>query len=260
MVAKRNLQRSGGIPGDYERNLHNLYCAEVAYVDRQVGRLLEQIEKRGENENTLVVFTADHGETFWDHDDYWNHGLFVYDSTLHVPLLFRCPGRIPAGKVVEAPCSSLDLAPTLCALTGLSAPSTFEGVDLSDLLLRDGITPSARPLYAEATMPWDVEEGAPRPNYRKAKCVRRGRWKLILFPFLEGDRKELFDLEADAAEGNNRIREPELAPIAGELENLLTAWADRSSKPRREIVPLDEDTRRRLENLGYTGARKKKNR
>ena len=95
--AQHRLRAAGGKPDDYVRNLHDLYCAEIRYMDGFIGRALKRLEVLGLDEDTLVVFTSDHGETFWDHDDYFNHGLMVYD--LHDPGASRGPlsGKDPRG-------------------------------------------------------------------------------------------------------------------------------------------------------------------
>src|SRR5207247_191218 len=90
-------------PGPFaQRFASRPYDGEVAYVDTQVRRLLEVLEARGLAKATLVVLTADHGESLGEHGEE-GHGIFVYDATLHVPLILRLPGRIPAGQVVDAP-------------------------------------------------------------------------------------------------------------------------------------------------------------
>ena len=105
-----------GLSSKFLPQLSALYDAEVAYVDRWIGTLLEHIDR-----DTLVVFTSDHGESLGEHGYYYEHGDFVYEASMAIPLVFWWPGRIPPGLRFDEPVSSLDILPTMLSLTGCRA-------------------------------------------------------------------------------------------------------------------------------------------
>lgn len=170
------------------------YDGAVAYMDACIGRLIHQLEARGVAEETIVVLTADHGETLYDHDCYFDHhGL--YDCVLKVPLIIRYPGRLPAGRRVRGVCRHADLVPTLLELANLSrvAPADLTGGSLVDLVGGSGTSRDAELYLTEAT--WMRKRGWRTP-----------RWKLIVA--LEPDfhfkpEVELYDLAADPSENVN---------------------------------------------------------
>src|SRR5262249_37231051 len=105
------------------------YDAEIRHVDDGIAELLDALDATGLAENTLVVLTGDHGESLYQHDIYFDHhGL--YEDTIHVPLLFRLPGKIAPETVVAPMPQHLDLAPRLLSAAGASVPASMEGKDL----------------------------------------------------------------------------------------------------------------------------------
>ncbi|MFH2002566.1 MAG: sulfatase [Planctomycetota bacterium] len=252
--AQENLSASNGIPGEFEKNMHNLYCAEIRCVDTQIGKILDHLKQMELLEDTIVVFTADHGETFWEHDDFFNHGLFVYDTTLHIPLIISNPGWVPDRARSDVLLSSLDLAPTLCDLTGIEVPAEFQGESFMELLLHGQAPKPAEPLFfAEATRPPSVEEGAARPNLNKAKCVRKGPFKFISVPYTHIPRRELYNLDTDPEERQNLIDDSGYTDLATEMEEALRRWANhyRSSDRSENRDAMDSEARNKLNQLGY---------
>jgi arylsulfatase A-like enzyme len=118
-----------GRSADARPRASQLYDGEVAAVDAALGRLLDALDRRGDAARTLVVVTADHGESLGEHGYFFEHGAFPYEATLRIPLIFRGPG-ISQGRRISGPVSLLDVAPSVAALVGVdwSDPS---GVDLS---------------------------------------------------------------------------------------------------------------------------------
>ncbi len=104
-------------PAEYTLRAASPYDGEIAFVDAQLGRLLQRVEERGGPGRTLVLVTADHGESLGEHGED-THGIFVYDSTLRVPFLLEGPG-VPAGRVSETVARGIDVAPTLLDYAGL---------------------------------------------------------------------------------------------------------------------------------------------
>jgi len=160
------------------------YDQEIATADREAGRLLDAIAPRTD---TLVVAAGDHGEAFGEHGEY-AHSIFVYDTTLRVPLILSGPGL---RGVVSEPVTLADLAPTTARLLGITMRNT-DGVDLSPLL--HGSTLPARELYAESFAPL-VEFG-----WAPLRALRSGTWKLIAAP-----KPELFDVATDRGEQTNVV-------------------------------------------------------
>ncbi len=187
------------------------YDGEINFTDGQIGRLLDVVRELGMGERTLIVVTADHGESLTERTEYLQHGWFVYQTTLHVPLVISWPGTLPAGRVVAQSMSGVDLTPTLLALVG-DPVSGLEGTSVRDQLLTDGVVAADHVALAVGA----------RTNHPFA--VRKGRWKLVhtrgagppvpasrvmLRPFDVAERYELYDLATDPGETTNRLaRDP----------------------------------------------------
>jgi arylsulfatase A-like enzyme len=234
-------------PSGADLDLAAAYAAEISYLDHHIGRLLEGLEERGLLEHAIVVVTADHGETFWEHADVWNHGLWVYDTTLRVPLIVHLPDGRGAGARIGDSVSTLDILPTLLELLDLPSARDLEGRSLVDAI--DGRAFQRGPIACEATQPTAVESGQSWPNERKAKCMRSGRWKYVVAPYL--DLEELYDLREDPLETKNLLEEQEgsARSIARDLEKDLNAWM-KATRPLPSRFNPDPITKR-LRALGY---------
>lgn len=220
------------------------YDAEIRFLDDALGDLLGALDSPSLARSTMVVLTADHGESLGDHDYFFEHGRFPYDACLRVPLLFRVPWlEVPDETVVE-PVDLLAVAPTILEAIGESAPDSFQGRSLLPLFSSDrSVLPEA--VFAEAGY-----------SARHQIIVRQGRWKLISVPdpedrtMMAGAPYELYDVEADPEESRNRAAEhPE---VVSRLTSLLTAWQNRLAlAPEAETVDLEIEERSALEALGY---------
>lgn len=109
--------------------LNGLYDGEIAFVDAEIGRLFDFMEKTGLRDKTLFVLTADHGESLGEHDIIASHRS-LYSPTIRVPLIFSWPGRIPEGRVSDVPAQTLDIAPTILGLTSNRIPDSYRGMNL----------------------------------------------------------------------------------------------------------------------------------
>ncbi|MFI5179737.1 MAG: sulfatase, partial [Vicinamibacterales bacterium] len=161
------------------------YDAEVAYADAMLGRLLDRLRSAHALDRTVVVVTADHGESLGEHGEL-THGLFAYDATLAVPLILYAPSM--TARTVEAPVSHTDLLPTILDLLGLGLPAPVDGWSLVRVPAAD------RPLYFEA-MDASLTRG-----WAPLRGVVQDGWKYIDLP-----DEELYDLTADPHELHNRI-------------------------------------------------------
>lgn len=208
------------------------YRGEVAFADSQVGRLLAAWAARP-GASTVAV-TSDHGEAFGEHGEE-SHGLFVYDTTLHVPLLLRGPA-IPAGLRVAAPVGIVELPETLADLVG--AAGALPRSSLARFWRsRPGAEAAQAPLYAETL--------APRLDFgwSELRSLRESRYKYVRAP-----RPELYDLESDPGERSNVLAdEPGIgARMDAGLEATLRSMGDRESGRRP-----DREAAERLRALGY---------
>ncbi len=223
------------------RYARNPYLGEVAYTDRLVGRLREELERRELLASSLVVVTSDHGEGLGSHREAF-HGYFVYDSTVRVPLLVRPPFGPFAGRTVERPVSHVDLLPTVLEAVGLPAPAEAQGRSLLPDLFE--MEAGERAVYTESLYPLLHYGWAP------LRALRTSKYKLI-----EAPRWELYDLVADPEEQSNLADElPDVArrmrKELGELSSKLEAGAAAAPQPE-----LDEETLRQLRALGYVAGR-----
>ncbi len=222
-------------------HIEALYDGEVAYCDEHVGRVLEELDRLGLTENTLVVLTSDHGEEFWDHGGVM-HGHTLYEECVRVPLILRFPGRLPQGVRLESRVRLLDVVPTICELLQVESPEEVQGTSMLPLLEAPGR--SDRPVYAEALL-----------YFGEKKSVEVGAYKLV--KTLATDRYELYNAAQDPEEtANLAVLYPTLRDS---LAVLLDAWQD-SSEALRERLPqtaggsratIDPDLEARLKAMGY---------
>ncbi len=227
------------------RQTVDLYDAEIAAADLQIGRILAGLAERGLSENTIVLLTADHGEEFWDHGDL-GHGQSHYQELLHVPFIASGPGIAP--QRVSRPVSLIDLMPTVLELAGLVAES-LPGRSLLPALSGKRQLESV-PVYSESLMRLDFH-GDPL----LFRSLRADNLKLVLD--FRRERKLFFDLAADPAEQNNLGSE---APGRRRmLEALIQAHQANLSAGRRitaATTDIPEDLEARLRALGYVGGQK----
>lgn len=216
------------------------YTAELHYTDREVGRLLAGLDRSGLAGDTLIVVTADHGESLGEHGIYYAH-VGVYEEVLRIPLLLRVPGLPPRRSAV--PVWTLDVAPTVAALLGVELRHTMDGLSLVSALHGEpdeALLQRRRFVHPHAS--------------NRAVAIREGHWKLI-WPIERRDRVlgnevELFDLSEDPAEEHNLAadRPEQVARLRAAIEPWIRAGrSDPAANPR-----LDPGIREQLEALGYT--------
>jgi len=225
-----------------ERFAQNPYDGEIAYVDHEIGKVLNKLSTLRLLDKTLVVLAADHGEGLGDHGEA-THGVFLYESTLRVPLILSLPGPLPTARRVATPVRTIDLVPTLLRLLDLPQPEELQGTSLLPLTSR-------RP--PDLLLKSLSESILPRENYgwSELSALRIGDWKYILAP-----HEELYDLRTDAEEKRNLIqqREGDAARMREEIHRLMQESAS-SGEPIAYRQELDETARERLRSLGYLWA------
>ncbi|MGH2352391.1 MAG: sulfatase family protein [Chloroflexota bacterium] len=194
------------------------YDGGIAYFDHVFGELLDHLERVGIAQQAVIALTADHGESMAEHRVPFAHDE-LYDATIHVPLIVRAPGKLPAGQVVEALSQAVDVAPTLLDLAGLTVAPSMQGRSL--LPLARGETDA---LHDRTFSEWT--------RYLAARCIRMPRHKLI-HKFTGGlalarpePRRvawhELYDLEADPDETHDLAGE--LPEVVRDLSGELQQW------------------------------------
>jgi len=187
-------------PRDLSKASRGRYAAEVAYVDRQYGRIEDALRRRGLYENTAIAVTADHGEGLGEHD--WQAHRLLYDEQLHVPLILRLPEG-PRGLRVAEQVRTVDIAPSLLAAVGAPALPDVDGAILPGL--PRGAS-GHRLAYADQLNGYDMNAGRmrrQRPEADHLYSLSDGDWKLIYYPTHPGD-SELYRLSQDPDEADNR--------------------------------------------------------
>jgi choline-sulfatase len=223
-------------PSPYrERFARAPYDGEVAYADAEVGRLFDWVRRSGESSRTLVVATSDHGEGLGDHGED-EHQLFVYDSTLRVPLLLSWPGHLPAGVRVEGQFRSVDLVPTLLELLG-QPPTRTSGESRATALLSGQRLPESES-YAESLF------GQLHFGWAPLRALRGQGWK-----FIDAPHAELYHLREDPAESRNRVEDR--GQVANAMRERLRSY-DTAGAPAA-AGSVDPDAAERLAALGYVG-------
>ena len=188
------------------------YLGEIALLDAQVGRLLGALDEAGLRENTLVIYSSDHGDFCGGHGMVDKH-CAMYDDIMRVPLLMRWPGVLPAGKTCEDfVCSAIDLATTLCRVAQVDVPPTFVGRDL----IASATGKDAQPREDI----FGVYYGCQFGGY-SSRMVRDARWKYI---WNATAQDELYDLENDAGELTNLAQNAIYADELTRLRHRLLEW------------------------------------
>jgi arylsulfatase A-like enzyme len=197
------------------RNAHYLqaaYYAMIKLIDDNIGRLLEALEALGLTDNTVVIFTSDHGETLGDHG-LIEKGCRFYEGLVRVPLIWRWPGHVRADTRSDALVELLDLAPTLLDFAGIDVPAYMQGCSLRPLL--EGRTAA----YQEKTyVRSEYYDALDLPDASRATMIRTDRYKLVVY---HGHGiGELFDLDRDPWEHNNLWDDEVHATLRSELVRL----------------------------------------
>jgi len=212
------------------------YAGEIAFVDAQLGRLLDEIHSRWPHGGTLVAITSDHGESLGEHRES-THSYTLYEATQRIPLLMSGPG-LPHGLTVEAPVGLIDVAPTLLAFAGAEPLYETTGRDLRPLI--DGEKRNEGVYYLETLATYLDYGWSPLLGLRTAD-----------FKYIRAPRSELYDLRADPKELHNlAASQPE---TARRLDRLLSERLDASALRGggQLAVSLDAAEREQLRSLGY---------
>ena len=184
-----------------------MYYGMVTYIDEQFGRVLEKLNELGLRENTIIVYTSDHGEMAGEHG-LWYKNSFL-EASVAAPLIFSYPKTLPVNKKINASSMLLDIFPTLCDLSDIGQPNDLEGKSLLPLMSGiENADNSDRVAYSEM--------------YRSSTgiMVRKGKWKYIRY---NSEKEYLYDIDTDPREINNLINSTQHQVIIRELSTLASA-------------------------------------
>ena len=236
-----------------------LYDANVRFVNDQVSRVLAEVEKLGLAKNTLVVFSADHGECLYDRQDYFFHSAATHESVLHIPLIFGGAGVPQQGVRVPGVVESIDIAPTILEILGLPAPDSFSGTSLAPAFRGEKL--ELGPAFSEHTdlmlsIRTDTHRFVWNPTEHTIRIVtprqrERQGLPLDVEAFYAVEKEELFATPGDPKERHNLVAEqPELAD---ELRRQLLEWKKAYSwellGAKQQEIP--EEIANQLEAMGY---------
>jgi arylsulfatase A-like enzyme len=214
-------------PGDLSRGRDPrqtlaYYYAHITALDEQLGRILDHLDRRGLARDTIVVFTSDHGDMLWSQGRMMKQQ--PWEESIHIPLLLRWPGRVPAGRTVYDLIGVVDLMPTLLGLLGLPPPPGVQGTDLSAMVLgRVPGTVHEVYLYDLVTVDQSLAQGI--PEWRGLRTARYTYARTRQGPWL------LYDNERDPYQLDNLVGRPEAAEVQRRLDAALDRWLHATGDP-----------------------------
>ena len=216
------------------------YDGEIAYLDAALGKLFAMLRAKGLYENTLIAIMADHGEALGDHGEK-THGVFLYDATIHVPLLLKLPAAKFAGRRVKSRVSLVDVSPTILDLVVDAVPSVMQGQSLMGILFATAAQDRAS--FAETEYPKSAF------GWSGLKALRSAN-----FLYVKAPQQELYDLAADPAEKTNLAGSSKAAAsrLSSQVEDFLKRTS--SSATFASESAMDPKDVEKLTALGYVGA------
>ena len=212
------------------------YDGEIAYMDQYIGRILDKLKEKSIFDKTLIILAGDHGEAFGEKGEI-DHGFFIYDGTLRVPLIFYSPMHLPKKKVVEARVRLIDIMPTILEMLTIPADEEIQGVSLLPYV--EGRNKQILSSY--------IETYFPQENYGCSELIGLidGDWKYIHAP-----KPELYDLKSDPREENNVFQREEkvASSMMKKLEGMILKFSSEKKIERRRLTSQEKE---KLRSLGY---------
>lgn len=223
------------------------YDTEVGYDDHYIGELIKKIKELGLYDDSLIIFMADHGESFGEHD-YFTHGRKLYNSCLHVPLIVKFPGNKNAKSVVDRNVSLLDISPTILSQLGMEVPEDMEGEDLFNPKGEE------RVFYFEAYK-GVVDSKREGVFHLKVSPIRYGMLKDNI-KLIYDKRHEAYDIGKDRFESKNIYKNPdnEMTIMSEMLKKFITnveEFIEYSKKYYKQRSKLTKEDIEKLKSLGY---------
>jgi arylsulfatase A-like enzyme len=257
MAHQEEIDRAGVDSGSFVRFQKDWYDGSIRGMDVELGRVLERLDQLDLTEKTVIAFLSDHGEEFLEHGRQW-HGNTVYGEMTNVPMLLYWPGHLPQGRIVEETVQSIDLMPTLLALSALDAPEEAQGESLLGLIQdREGAEERfrRRPVFSERAIPPSEVEAADAGTQVASLAIVMDGWKLIKNTQRPDDfpAVELYNHREDPLNLTNVApRRPE---VVEKLLSRLEQWHESAQAARvdsdTDAEELSPEELKRLRSLGY---------
>ena len=224
-----------------ESAAHASYNAAITAADAAVGKLVAALKQQKIDANTAVIVVADHGQSLGAHGED-AHGIFLYDETIHVPLLIKLPEAQPSAKQVTAKVRLVDVAPTLLEIAAIPVPSQMQGQSLLRIARSGG--GADQPVYSRSDLPQRGFGWSPLESWRAGKYL-----------YIRAPKPELYDLTADPGATHNLAQSSKatLDTMAGQLDNFDRRFSGEAGKAATE---LSSSEMQKLASLGYVGLQK----
>jgi arylsulfatase len=208
--------------------IYRSYYASVSMVDHEVSQILEELERSGKAQNTIILFASDHGDLLLEHAIFGKNLFF--EASIHVPLMISWPGRVQPGRYDQL-IETVDVLPALLDFCGIPVPANVQGRSFAPLVSGRDYNPREA-LFSENIipevitghnydLPFEQGKGVAGVRHPDSKMVRTKRWKLNYYP---GNGGELYDLREDPGEGHNLYADPRYQNIASELKGEILEW------------------------------------
>jgi arylsulfatase A-like enzyme len=224
------IMRQHNVEVDHDSVVHDLnptgeqrlrqrrhYLANVSMIDEKLGELMDALEQQGLLDNSVVIFTSDHGDCLTDHGH--SQKWTMYDTIVRVPLMAWAPGRFKGGTKVDGLMQSMDMGAAILEMAGLELPETFEAESVLPALKGEPWAGRGH-VFAEQVKDTNYTDGP------FMTMVRSNEWKLV--HFLDADYGQLFDLRNDPEEMRNRWDNPDTEEAKRGLLDVLREWHIRS--------------------------------
>jgi arylsulfatase A-like enzyme/Tfp pilus assembly protein PilF len=239
-------------PEPFKSKFADPYDGEIAYADAMLGRLFEALKSAGLYKGSFILMMADHGEAFGEHGER-THGIFLYDETIHVPLMMKLPGAVAPARGGQSSSQRksdgrvglVDVAPTVLAVAGIPIPKEIQGKSQLSVLRGDNTTATGdadydRPIYSETDYPHRSFK------WSSMRALRTGKYLAI-----EAPKQEVYDQKTDPKATNN------LAPSSPAVANTLMAEVEKFRQNTAaglvEAAKLGPEQAEKLRSLGYVG-------
>ncbi|MGB9205099.1 MAG: sulfatase-like hydrolase/transferase [Terriglobales bacterium] len=221
------------------------YDGEIAYTDSEMGKLFAGLRARGLYDKAIIAVMADHGEALGEHGEH-HHGIFLYDETIHVPLLFKMPGQHFAGERVDGRVRLVDVAPTILEAVGSAVPTAMQGESLLGLMKRTASGNSTPGVDAD------------RPAYAESDYAHRAfgwstlrAWRTGKYLYVDAPERELYDQTADPGALHNLA--PNGQAVADTMQSQSDEFRRKTARAEKASVRLSPEQSENLRALGYVG-------
>jgi arylsulfatase A-like enzyme len=219
------------------------YNTAITAADSAIGKLVAALKQQKIEANTAVIVAADHGQSLGSHGED-THGIFLYDETIHVPLLIKLPEAQPSAKKVATKVRLVDIAPTLLEIAGIPVPSQMQGQSLLRIAKSGGGSGADQPVYSRSDLSQRGFGWSPLESWRAGKYL-----------YIRAPKPELYDMTTDPGATHNLAQSSKatLDTMASQLENFDRRFGGEAS---RSTTELSSSEMQKLASLGYVGLQK----